>query len=100
MLVEFVVPVGATRGTDAQGCRMCDRVEDDYQRLAEAFINTDDVVIARLDCSKNDVHDLSIGDFPTFILYKAGGDGEKSVVFSNDQKDFPVGQGGGVERSG
>lgn len=100
VLVEFVVPVGATKGTDAQGCRMCDRVEDDYQRLAEAFINTDDVVIARLDCSKNDVHDLSIGDFPTFILYKAGGDGEKSVVFSNDQKDFPVGQGGGVERSG
>ena len=79
---------------------MCDRVEDDYQRLAETFVNTDDVVIARVDCSKNDIHDISIGDFPTFILYKAGGDGEKSVVFSNDQKDFLVGKEACVERSG
>lgn len=70
---------------------MCDRVADDYQRLAETYINTDDVVIARVDTSKNDIHDFVFGEFPTFILYRAGGDGEKSVIFSGEQIDYPVG---------
>ena len=34
VLVEFVVP----------GCRMCDKVEDDYQRLAQEYIYHDDVI--------------------------------------------------------
>ena len=66
-------------------------MEDDYQRLAEAYINTDDVVIARIDMSKNDVHDIFIGQYPTFILYKAGGDGEKNTPYHGDQVDFTVG---------
>ena len=67
-------------------------MEDDYQRLAEAYINTDDVVIARIDMSKNDVHDIFIGQYPTFILYKAGGDGEKNTPYHGDQADFTVGR--------
>ena len=90
VLVEYVVPVMIGGVFDIQGCRMCDRVADDYQRLAETYINTDDVVIARVDTSKNDIHDFVFGEFPTFILYKAGGDGEKSVVFSGEQMDYPV----------
>ena len=80
VLVEFVVP----------GCRMCDKVEDDYQRLAQEYIYHDDVVIAKLDTTKNDLKDLVFADFPAFILYKAGGDGEKSVVYSKDQFDYKV----------
>lgn len=49
------------------------------------------MVIARLNSGKNDLKDLVFGDFPTFILFQAGGDGEKKVVFTGDQKDFPVG---------
>ncbi len=71
---------------------MCDRVEDDYQRLAELYSHSDDVIIARLDNGKNDLKDLVFGDFPTFILFPAGGDGGRRVVFSGDQKDFPVGE--------
>lgn len=66
-------------------------MEEDYQRLAEAYINTDDVVIARIDMSKNDIPNLSIGQYPTFILYQAGGDGEKSIPFHGDQTDYTVG---------
>ena len=71
---------------------MCDRVEDDYQRLAELYSHSDDVIIARLNNGKNDLKDLVFGDFPTFILFPAGGDGERRVVFSGDLKDFPVGE--------
>ena len=53
---------------------MCDRVEDDYQRLAELYSHSDDVIIARLDNGKNDLKDLVFGDFPTFILFPAGGE--------------------------
>ena len=80
VLVEFVVP----------GCRMCERVEDDYQKLAQEYIYREDILIARIDTTKNDLKDLLFPDFPAFILFKAGGDGEKRAVFSKDHIDYAV----------
>ena len=81
VLVEFVV----------SGCRRCERVEDEYQKLAQEYIYREDVLIARIDVSKNDLKDYVFADYPTFILFQAGGDGEKRVVFQKENMDFKVG---------
>ena len=64
---------------------MCHRIEDDYQHLAHDYLNTDDVVIARVDSSKNEIKGIVPPDFPMIVLYKAGGDGESLAVFKADQ---------------
>ena len=64
---------------------MCHRIEDDYQHLAHDYLNVDDVVIARVDSSKNEIKDIVPADFPMIVLYKAGGDGESQALFKADQ---------------
>ena len=47
-------------------------------------MNADDVVIARVDSSKNEIKGIVPPDFPTVYLYQAGGDGEHYVHIKND----------------
>ena len=80
VLVEFVV----------DNCRMCDRVADSYQKVGEYFSHTDNVVVARINLSKNDIRDINFRDYPSFILYLAGGDGERSRVYFGEALDIGV----------
>ena len=69
---------------------MCHRIEDDYQHLAHDYLNVDDVVIARVDSSKNEIKGIVPPDFPMIVLYKAGGDGESQAVLKADQITYSV----------
>lgn len=69
---------------------MCHRIEDDYQHLAHDYLNADDVVIARVDSSKNEIKGILPPDFPMIVLYKAGGDGESQAVLKADQITYNV----------
>ena len=69
---------------------MCHRIEDDYQHLAHDYLNADDVVIARVDSSKNEIKGIVPPDFPMIVLYKAGGDGESKAVLKADQITYSV----------
>lgn len=69
---------------------MCHRIEDDYQHLAHDYLNADDVVIARVDSSKNEIKGIVPPDFPMIVLYKAGGDGESQAVLKADQITYSV----------
>ena len=69
---------------------MCHKIEDDYQHLAHDYLNVDDVVIARVDSSKNEIKGILPPDFPMIVLYKAGGDGESQTVLKADQITYSV----------
>ena len=53
-------------------CGHCKALAPTYEKLAEAYKDDADVVIAEMDATANEVAGLNIRGFPTLKFYKAG----------------------------
>ena len=56
----------------APWCGHCKALAPTYEKLAEAYKDDADVVIAEMDATANEVAGLNIRGFPTLKFYKAG----------------------------
>ena len=48
-----------------------------YTKLAEAFKEEEDVVIAKMNVVENEVEDIAVHKLPTLLFFKAGGNGKE-----------------------
>jgi len=56
----------------APWCGHCKKLAPIWDQLAESFDNVENVVIAKMDSTQNDVASVKIAGFPTIFLYPAG----------------------------
>lgn len=75
VLVEFYAP----------WCGHCKQLTPIYEKVAEHFEKSDDVVIAKMDATANELDHTKITSFPTIKLYLKG---ENKVVEYNGARTF------------
>jgi len=73
VLVEFYAP----------WCGHCKQLAPTYDQLAAAFENRDDVVIAKIDSTANELEHTKISSFPTIKLYTKGDN--KPIEYSGER---------------
>ncbi|KAF7266518.1 protein disulfide isomerase [Rhynchophorus ferrugineus] len=88
VLVEFYAP----------WCGHCKQLEPIYEKIAEHFKENEDVVIAKIDSTANELETIKITSFPTIKLFKKG---TNEVVDYNGHRTFDAltkfVESGGVE---
>ena len=58
---------------DARWCVHCQRLTGVWYQLADIYANSDDVIVAQIDVTANDVTGVEINAFPTIKLYGKDG---------------------------
>lgn len=73
VLVEFYAP----------WCGHCKQLSPIWDKLGDAFAEKDDVVIAKMDSTANEVEDIKIQGFPTIKLFQKG---DNKIVDYNGER--------------
>jgi len=71
----------------APWCGHCQALEPEWEQLANMFDSTDDVVIAKLDATENELSSVSIEGFPTLFLYKRG-QPKEIIQYDDTERDL------------
>ena len=79
ILVEFYAP----------WCGHCKSLAPKYENLANALKSYENLVIAKMDSTANEVEGLEIEGFPTLKFYPAGSD-KKPVDFEGDRTEIGI----------
>ena len=69
----------------APWCGHCKNLAPIYEDLAEFYKDDEEMIIAEMDSTANEVEDVNIRGFPTLKLFKAGGDGKSVVDFEGSR---------------
>jgi len=73
VLVEFYAP----------WCGHCKQLAPTWDKLGEKFADNDDIVIAKMDSTANELEDIKIQGFPTIKLFKKG---DNKVIDYNGER--------------
>merc|ERR1712121_549272 len=73
VLVEFYAP----------WCGHCKQLAPVWEKLGEKFKDSEDIVIAKMDSTANELEDIKIQGFPTIKLFKKG---DNKVVDYNGER--------------
>lgn len=74
VLVEFYAP----------WCGHCKALESDYNLLGERFAENENIVITKMDATKND-GPVEVQGFPTLMLFRADHKDEKPLEYAGDR---------------
>lgn len=66
----------------ASWCGKSKDFEPIYEEVAMQYIRDKSILFTDFEATKNEVEGYNITDFPTVILFKAGGNGRSTVVYS------------------
>ncbi|KAM4603332.1 protein disulfide-isomerase A2 [Polymixia lowei] len=75
VFVEFYAP----------WCGHCKELAPIWEKLGEKYADRDDIIIAKMDATANEVESVSVSGFPTLKYYPAGG---KEVVDYSGSRDL------------
>lgn len=66
----------------ASWCGKSKDFEPIYEEVAIEYIRDKSILFTDFEATKNEVEGYNITDFPTVILFKAGGNGRSTVLYS------------------
>lgn len=78
VLVEYYAP----------WCGHCKKLVPEYEKLAEHFKDDEDIVIAKMDSTANEVSSVSVQGFPTLKFYPKGVDAADGAIDYDGARDF------------